>query len=457
MIFKRIISNLIDFIFFLLIFFLSFKISGLEYNISHSYFFYFSSFCIVFLIPIFFIKNTIGKEIFNLRWKKTMNLKLKLILKYFLYYLIVAPTFSIPTALISFPYLKNDINGPDLVLSFKLLLVFFSTDLIVFILSLGKFHLLDYLLNLKIKKYKFVNTKNISLGIVYLFFGIFFITNMVQYKNNLSSESVENSAFSIIHKEQYPKDLFFGNDVFVTKENSIKAFTPTKPLSFLFSNSVKQKTLYLNLPEQIFNSEFERQKVCIDLINKSNLNDYFYRYDTEQTRIILTNIKMGKYLEGYKYYYIYYFENKLPEWGVYGGIKADTTTANKYVSFINKYNRDRIVRIENSLNLSWSEIIDKCSNDPKFEESVQNLLTGNINISADYETLRIKIDSSELELDKIKFSDTKLNGYVSFNFPIKNPEHSINTISFGNYEIIENDENVDFLKHLRKEVTIDGI
>lgn len=457
MIFKRIFSNIIDFVIFFLVFFLSFKISGLEYNVKHSYFFYFSSFCVVFLIPLILIKNTIGKEIVNLHWQKTINLKLRLISKYFLYYIIVAPTFSIPTALASFPYLNNQIKGPDLVLSFKLLFVFFTTDLIVFILSFGKFHLLDYFLNLKIKKNKFIHTKISSLGIVYLFFGIFFITNMLQYKNNLSSQSVENSAFNIIHKEQYPKDLFFGNDVFVTKENSIRSFTPTKPLSFLFSNSVKQKTLYLNLPEHIFNSAFERQKVCIDLINKSNLNDYFYRYDTEQTRIILTNIKMGKYLEGYKYYYIYYFENNLPEWGVYGGIKADTTTANKYVNFINKYNKDRIRKIENSLNLSWSEIIEKCANDSEFEDRISTSLTGNINISADYKTLRIRIDSSELKLDKIKFSDTKLNGFVNFNFPIKKPEHSINTISFGNYEIIENDENIDFLKHLRQEITINGI
>jgi len=457
MIFKRVFSNILDFLIFFLVFFISFKISGLEYNIAHSYFFYFSSFCIVFLIPIATIDNTIGKEIINLYWHKSTNLKLKLSLKYFLYYLIVAPTFSIPTALASFPYLNNQIKGPDLVISFKLLFVFFATDLIIFIFSLGKFHLLDYFLNLMIKKNKFVHSQFASLGIICLFFGLFFITNILQYKNNISYKSVEYSAFNIIHKEQYPRDLFFGNSVFVTKENSTKSFTPTKPLSFLFSNSVKQKTLYLNLPEQIFNSEYEREKVCINLINKSNLNDYFSKYDTEQTRIILTNLKMGKYLESYKYYYIYYFENNLPEWGIYGGIKADSITADKYVKFINNYNRDRIQKIENSQNLSWSEIIEKCENDSEFENNIRNALTSNINFNTGYETLTIRIDSSRLILNKIKFSDTKLNGFVNFNFPIKAPEHSINTINFGNYEIIENDDNVDFLKHLRKEITLDGI
>ena len=347
MIFKRLLSNLIDFIIYIIIFFILFKISGLETNTNHLYYFYFISFVITFIFPVFLIKNTIGKKITKLEWEDKTNLKLKLFTKYTLYYLAVAPSFSILSAISSFPLLNPVIGDFDKILSVQLFFALVITDIIVFIASLGKYHIIDYIINLNLSNYNFKRKPMRFLFSLYLYFSIFFLFNLYSYKYNLSFSSIGNSFSSSMYKEQYPADLFYGNSVFSLKEKSDGVFSPTNPLSFIYKQKLSQKTLYLNVPTQIFKSESERKSICLNLIMQSYRNDLFSDFKPEQTRIVLSNIEQGMFLEYYNYFYIYYFDNDLIEWNVYGGIEADSITMKNYIDFNNNYTKGLIGKMGN--------------------------------------------------------------------------------------------------------------
>ncbi|GLB54175.1 hypothetical protein NBRC110019_32160 [Neptunitalea chrysea] len=413
-----------------------------------------------FLLPVVLIENTIGKAIVKLKWKKAPDIKLKLGLKYSFYYLSVAPSFSILSAISTFPLLNPNIGNFDKILSFQLLIVYIIVDGLVFILSLGKFHLADYVLNLNINQHNFVKKPFKTLGVVYLFFGLLFFASIYTYKYNLTFSSLSDSFNNSIYKEQYPTDLFYGSYVFTLKEKSPNVFTPSKPLSFIYTQKLPQKTLYLNLPEDVFNSETERKKVCIDLILKSNRNDVFSDFEPRQTRIVLSNIKRGFFLEYYNYFYIYYFDNKLPDWNIYGGVKADSITMKNYINFNYNFNKGLLAKInliEKEFGLTWNEIVEKAETNKEFEEKVQKLYNTYFETTFYGNRLEIKIDSSKLVLNRINFSDTKLNGCMGINFPVSNLEQRVNLTNHLNGEIIEYDENVDYLKLLREEVTNEGI
>jgi len=193
MIIKRLLGNIIDFLVYIIVFFILFKMSGLETDTNHLYYFYFISFVFTFLLPIILINNTIGKQLLKLKWKNSQDLKLKLGLKYTFYYLSVAPSFSILSAISSFPLLNPAFGNFDKILSFKILIVYTITDLIVFILSFGKFHIIDYLFKLDLDGYSFYKKPIKFLYITYLFFGLLIISNLYSYKYDLTFSSIENS------------------------------------------------------------------------------------------------------------------------------------------------------------------------------------------------------------------------------------------------------------------------
>jgi hypothetical protein len=460
MIFRRLLSNIIDFAIYIIVFFILFKISGLETDTNHLYYFYFISFLLTFIFPVFLIKNTIGKKITKLEWEDKIDLKLKLFTKYTLYYLVVAPSFSILSAISSFPLLNPVIGDFDKILSVQLFFALFITDIVVFAVSLGKHHIIDYALNLNLSNYKYRRKPIRFLYSVYLYFSVFFIFNLYSYKYNLSFSSIGNSLSSSFSKEQYPEDLFYGNYVFSLKEKSDGVFLPTKPLSFIYKQKLPQKTLYLNVPSQIFKSENDRKSICLDLIMQSYRNDMVSDFKPEQTRIVLSSIEQGIFLEYYNYFYIYYFDNDLFEWNVYGGIEADSITMKNYIEFNNNYTRGLLGKMENlekKLNLTWEEIIEESDKNKNIENQVKGIYNSSFSSTLYYDKLIISLDTNKLKLNRIDFTDTKLNGYMNFNFPITELQQRVNLTNLINGEVLEYDENVDYLKLLREETTNKGI
>lgn len=460
MIFKRLAGNLIDFLIYILVFFILFKMSGLETDTDHLYYFYFISFLVTFLVPIILYKNTFGKQIMRIQWKEDKDLKLKLVSKYTFYYLNVAPSFSILSAISSFPLFNPIFENYDKVLLFKLVLVFVIADIVVFVLSVGKFHIIDYALKLELNKNQYCRKPLKSLCIIYLFFGLLFVANLFVYKYNLTFSGLSSSFGSIIFKEQYPDDIFYGSYVFSVRDKSENVFSPTEPLSFIFKQRLPQKTLYMNLPEEVFNSESERKVICINLIEHSWRNNLFSDFKPRQTRIVLSNIKRGFFLEYYNYFYIYYFDNELPEWGIYSGIQADSITMRDYLTFNNNYNKvliDKVKNIENKLKLPFNKILEKSENDSSIEKEVMSIYSSRISSTILYDKLVIELDTTKLELKKIDFTEAKLNGYMHLNFPISDLELKVNLVNLLNGQLFEYDDNVNYLKLLREEITNKGI
>ncbi|MCD8418771.1 hypothetical protein J2Q11_13665 [Tenacibaculum finnmarkense genomovar finnmarkense] len=395
-----------------------------------------------------------------MNWKDDKDLKLKLSLKYTFYYLSVAPSFSILSAISSFPLLNPVIGDFDKIFSFQILIVYALTDIIIFITSFGKYHIIDYLVKLDLNGYPFFKKPMKFLYIVYLFFGLLIISNIYSYKYDLTFSSIGNSISQSLVKEQYPDDLFYGQKVFSLRDNSENVFSPSKPLSFIYKQKLPQKTLYLNLPEEVFNSESERKAICLNLIEKSYRNDLFSDFKPRQTRLVLSNIKRGKFLEYYNYFYIYYFDNERPEWSIYAGIEADSITMKNYINFNYDYNKGLLNKakiIEEKLKLPWDEIVEQSENNIKYKKEIMTVYNSSINSTLYYNKLVIAIDTSKLELKRINFSEAKLNGWMSFNLPISDLEQRVNLTNYLNGELIEYDKNVDYLKLLREETTNKGI
>jgi hypothetical protein len=449
---KRLLSNLIDFVLYILVLLTFVKFIGSEINTEENGYLFLISFFIIFFIPITTKNSTIGKLIFKLSWPKNQETKTKLIFKYLLYFVILTPSLSLSTALISFLN-QSTIFNIDLTFSLKCMIAFFISDFTVFILSLGRFHIIDYILNLELNKVKFQNGKFVSLGILYLFFGTLFLLHILQYKFNLEFSKVSNSLLSPLYKEQYPSDDFNGAAVFTIRKKTENVLIPSEPLSFLYKKEYEQKTLYLIVPDKIFDSEYERKNLCIKLIRRSNINNVFSRSIPSQTKIVLSQIKQGFFLECYNNFYIYYYDNNLPEWGIYGGIKIDSSTTNDYVSFINKYKSDNVESIERKLNLSWKEILKKCKQDTNFDNYVNSLWSSKFGTETYTNKLILKLDSAELKLLKINFSSTQYFSNVNFNLPLTNAVQVVNMANLIGDSQIEYDDNVATIIFLRNEIT----
>lgn len=449
MILKRLLSNCIDFLIFVTLFFLIFKISSLETKVAHLTFFFTTAFLTVFILPVIYLGNTIGKTILNIYWLNSQFIKSKLILKYTLYFTSVLPSFSFISCIFSFPYFKIKDSNSLLVINVSTFFAFILTDIVFFVFSLGKFHILDYLLNLKIKGLIFKKNKWVSLGYIFCFFGLLFLAMVLSFRYNVSTTSLNQSINESSYKEYFPNDKFYGNNVLVMRNNSNSVFTISRPISFIFEQKLGQKTLYLELPEIAFNSEHERYRICVDLIKYSLVNDIFFEYEPAQTRIVLDRFRQGVFLETYDYRYIYYYDNVNSIWGIHGGIKPDSLTFNKYISFVNRCHQDEIPRIERKTDLKWSEIVKKANSDSAFRSRIEDMFGTTVLSTLTSSNLLLAVDSAQLLLSKINFSDAPLRGYVRWNFP---PTEYARQVKFKNFlteKILEIDEYVEELYIIR--------
>ena len=165
-------------------------------------------------------------------------------------------------------------------------------------------------------------------------------------------------------------------------------------------------------------------------------------YNPEITRLILTSSEPD-FLSYKEYKYFYYFDKNIIEWGVYGGIKADSSTTKNYINVLNNVFAGKIKRIEKKFNLTLNDILLRSEVDSIFKQNVlsEYSLTS-YEASYDYEGINILIDTSELRLKKINFEDAKLQGFQMFNFPInQQPDKYFFRRNFNDRSFIE-DENV---------------
>lgn len=417
---KRILSNIIDIILYLGLFILLNFITHIENNIDASLFLLFITFILYFGLPLFFIGNTLGKIFLGLKWKNSANILL-INIKYYVYFLAFFPGFSLVSLFTNFPYFK--IDNYNLAISIQLLITIAILDFLTFLFSLGKFHLLDYILNLKLENLDYKKKELKSLTIVLLFWTIFIFTNLFFLKLDLTIKKVNDSVSKDIYFENFPEDMFYGNKPFIVKLKSDSVFITSDMLSFLFNKVYDQKVIYLNLPYEIFNSKEDRYKVCKDLLIQSMHNDIFTDYDPKQTKIVLRSFKEGCFLEYYSYNYTYYFNKGEYSWGIYGGIKNDSLTVEKYNTFVNKVNK---------------------------QKSKKNI---NLHSTLYNNKYVININEDKIKFEKINFNETEMKGMMQLNFPPQPIIYRANYWNIINGEIPDFEDNIFYLKFSRDEIS----
>jgi hypothetical protein len=425
MIFKRLLSNIIDFLVYCVVYFFIYKLHGFEDRTDYSILVQFYTYVFIFIIPVLALKNTIGKKLLRLEWGDNRQLNFKLLLKYSFYFLIFTPSFSILSALITFPFWNTNFIPADKSFALIWLLVFIMVDTLVYFLSVGRYHIIDYILKLNIRNHPFKNTALKNLSFVYLTAGAFLVLNFIQHKYHFSLNQIEKSLGPEFRKEQFPNSTRFGVNAFTTRKNSTTVLIPSEPASLLFKKELRQKTIYAIIPKNYFKSKFYREKISYDLIIQSNTNNIFSGYKPDQTRLMLANIEKGFFGEITTTYYIYYYDNSLPSWKIYGGFDTDSTTISQYV------------------NLTNASLLEQYKN-PHEELSLD------IRIEADKMTFAL--DSVNLVLDKIPFKETEMHGQVGYSYPSNN-DFTLHMTYFLQGQVLEVDDKVAELVSVRNEVT----
>jgi len=459
MILKRLLSNIIDIALYFIVLFFIYKLSGSKRDPDSLILFYISSFFTTFIIPILFIKNTFGKAVLNLEWVKTQNLVLKLCAKYMTYFLAHIPGFSIISAVFSFPYLNSIFKSIDVIIVYKLFIAFATTDLFLFFFSKGKLHIVDYFLDLKLNKVDFKNSRLGFLKYTFLFFGVYFFISVSAYNNKLEFKQFNAQGIKL-YKEHFPPEQYYGQTVYVHKEKSPVVFNPYHYTSFLYSVFLPQKTIFLNLPEEVFKSKSNRHEVCKRLIIQSIENDFWSEFKPVQTRIILSSSSRGVFLDYFQYEYIYYFENNLPEWGIHGGIKTDSTTINSYTDFIHSFKTNLIqekIKIEQKYDLSFQSILELSKDDPNFYEKLKWFNDLKL-ASAVYDNrVEINLSSSKIIFDKIDFSDKEPRKFRFFQYPMSQFNQNLMLKKMTGDKLLFRDEADEKLYFLRSLIELNEI
>lgn len=443
-IFKRVLSNFIDLILFILIYIILGYISNFERTENNMNYILFVTFILYFIIPIIIVKNTFGKLLLNVSWLDNSKTKYFLALKYSIYFLFFAPKFSLISLLANIPIINA--SNYDKLLSIQFFCTFLTLDIIIYLLSKGKYHIVDYIFNLQIKNLSYQKNELKSLSIILSFVSIFFIINITCFRFNLSFQNINNSISKDIYNERFPIDKFYGSRILVIKQKTSQIILPNNMLSFLFEKEYNQKILFLYLPYNIFNSTVERKRICYELINQSLTNDFFSEFKPEQTKIVLTTIKEGYFFEDYDYRYTYYYSHKIPQWGIYSGIKADSAIIKDYVNFV--------TGIENDNNEKLKLILKKSKKNIKKNFEIEDELKFvHFNSVIYCDRLEISSKKNKLTLKKIDFNKADLQGNFQLNFPVQSLNSRVHFFNILSNQTFENDENVYNLIFARKEIS----
>jgi hypothetical protein len=427
--------------------------SGMDVTEQNGNFLLNVAFVLVFVIPVISADGTIGKMVVKLKWKRTKWLRGRVVIKYALYFAIVSPSLSVFSAILTAPYLQQIVTYQFRWLLLSLFVGLVVTDLFMFAVTRGRAHLFDILLKLRIVGYPCKSTMGMHLLIMYAFCGAIIVMTVSQYQYNLTVPNIAVAFQAPMRKENYPVDSFNGNPVFVLKETTDKVVCLSEPLSLISGVKCNRKTLYVRVPQCVYISNNERWKRCIELLQQSLLNDAMAGYQPSQTRIVLASVKQGRFLECMFGYYIYYYDRGKLLSGIHGGIRADEGLAREYANIVANVMRGKADKVENKYNKQWDELIDSCRINEEFTLEISKLLTTEMSLSTRGNYLEMKLDTSMLVMQAIRFNEVKPIELISVNFPIQDLYISLDVRSLIADKLLEYDRNYENLLRIRDMTT----
>jgi hypothetical protein len=200
----------------------------------------------------------------------------------------------------------------------------------MFILSGGKYNLLDFVLNIVHADNNY-HRNSLKILIIWLsFFSLVAISPLSIYKFNIEpyieSLIAQNSKYNI--PNYYPSNVFekYGDIKGEKFEESNRILVFSDPASVVQNKLLLRKTIYATINKELNESSSKRIELCKDLIHYSVLNDFIGNLNDsiDQTKIVLVYLKRKTSFSGLSFTYLYYYDNKSPDRFLYGGVNLDS-------------------------------------------------------------------------------------------------------------------------------------
>ena len=353
---KRILASLINILLLILIVLIIYPIfKHFEIELDNKIF-YLISYTIAYFLPILLFRSTVGLKIL----KVEINSTPKLLLKYFIYYLIISNFLGEYCSILSELFNLQELSLTIISIEVTLLLI----HLMMFVLSGGKYNLLDFILNIThaSKYFQRTNEKRliIWLSFCYLVFFMVFLadrSNIIDYIKSLTSP---NSKYDI--SNYYPAEIFENYGIIRAEkfEESNKILISYDSLSIAQDKILVKKTIYVTINKGVNEYILRRKELCNNLIYYSSINDYLGKIyeDVDQTKIVLIYILRNTFLSGLSSTYLYYYDNKDPNGQVYGGVNLDSL-----IKSYNSYPETYMKTISNIINVDVEKLNERISKD----------------------------------------------------------------------------------------------
>lgn len=398
---KRILASLTNFLLILLVVLIAYPVfNHFEIDFDDKTF-YLIIFSIVYFIPIFYLKSTVGLKILKIEVDSSQ----KLFLKYFIYYLITAQYLGAYCSM--FSELFNFKRIGTTILSIQVAL--FLIHLIMFAFSGGKYNLLDFVFNIKhaAKNYSRTNEKRLIIWLSFCYLVAF--TAILADKYNIISfyKFLVSTNSSYNFTNYYPAEVFDNYADVITEKfvesNKILIYSDT--LSLIQDKFLGQKTIYATINKEVFDNIAKRNELCKKLTNYSSVNDYINdRYgEVDQTKIVLSYIKPNTFVTSLSYTYFYYYDNKDAKGIVYGGIDLDSL-----IKSYKSYDETLLRTISNILNVDEENLKARIVKEGQLVFSNDEIVI--INASPEKFTF-------PFNLRPISFDSVRPLGYLNFSFP----------------------------------------
>lgn len=321
-----------------------------------------------FILPIFILGRPISYTILKLfieNESSTVN-RLKLALKYTIYYLFVSSElFSIVLLFTEFlNYYTVIKSGLAFPIKFAALLAFLNV--LCFITTFGRRNLIDALLEIN---YRTAGVyKRIKIGILrftYLFsVSLIFIT-LIEFKlsQRLSFQTIIEEVKNF-NKDYFPIEVFGNylesNLISVRVENTNRIISPSEPSTYFLNRHLPQRQIVAFINEKTNKDQNERKKLCNLLLMYCYSNPWTY-IEAYQTKVILVNLKKVNPLVNLQTIYTYYYDDKMPAYRFYGGFNPDSLSK-FYENLQEDYYNTYISKLSQALGLPKDTIV-KYSNE----------------------------------------------------------------------------------------------
>ncbi|HEY4875494.1 MAG TPA: hypothetical protein VIH86_07985, partial [Puia sp.] len=305
---------------------------------------------------------------------------------------------------------------------FRLNIILIILNGVVFFLSMGRYNLLDRIFGIRTVTIKMKSTELsfpfiantfaalmiISMGVTTKFQDLFSFSTLIVKTQN---------TFTEIH---FPVEAFDGcvnpHQINYRIEKTNLIITPSDPTSLIFNRLLLQRQLEARITDSLVTDPKKRAELCYDLIGYCQ--GIVSLIDTNnqimQTKIVLVHMDYYAPYLAKESDYVYYFDDKKPEFGIHGGFPIDSL--NIYYLQTRRNINDTIAKFLSSKTGRTFEEIQNIIRDGNVVKFIQTL-TPNIQNELKSMNMLPTIDKRLWNISLVPFSKVKPLSTLVISFP----------------------------------------